>query len=112
MFSMEDTSNLNNKAEERFDDEIKFLQARITELEKAESRHKLSDDLLRKTELQQKAILNNIPDIAWLKDKESRYVAVNEAFSKACGLKPEEIVGLTDFDIWPEELARKSEWRG
>jgi PAS domain S-box-containing protein len=45
--------------------------------------------------------------MAWLKDRESTYIAVNEAFGKACGLKPEEIVGLTDFDIWPAGLAEK-----
>ncbi len=87
--------------------EIKLLQARITELEKAESRYKLAGDLLCKTELQQKAILNNIPDIAWLKDRESRFIVVNEAFGKACGVKPEELVGKTDLDIWPRELAQK-----
>lgn len=53
----------------------------------------------------QQAILDNIPDIAWLKDKESRFIAVNEAFGRACGVKPEDLVGKTDLDIWPLELA-------
>ncbi|MBU4251867.1 MAG: diguanylate cyclase [Candidatus Omnitrophica bacterium] len=61
--------------------------------------------LLRKAELQQKAILDNIPDIAWLKDLQGRFIAVNELFAKACGLKVEEIIGKTDLDIWPKELA-------
>ncbi|GFO58257.1 hypothetical protein GMST_05820 [Geomonas silvestris] len=52
-----------------------------------------------------KAILNNIPDMAWIKDQESRYVAVNRAFAEACGRNPEELVGLTDLDIWPGALA-------
>lgn len=64
-------------------------------------------DALRKTRLQQKAILDNIPDIAWLKDRESSYVAINDAFSKACGVKKEDIVGMTDYDIWPSDLANK-----
>ncbi|MCX5706297.1 MAG: PAS domain S-box protein, partial [Candidatus Omnitrophica bacterium] len=104
---MSDDTNLNHKAEERLGDEIKFLQIRITELEKTESRHKVSDELLRKTELQQKAILNNIPDIAWLKDRESRFIVVNEAFARSCGLRPEELVGKADLDIWPRELAER-----
>ena len=61
---------------------------------------------LRNTELQQKAILNNIPDIAWLKDNESRFIAVNDAFAKACGFDANEIVGKTDLDIWPKDLAQ------
>ena len=104
---MDDNARLNNKAEEKLSDEIKFLQIRITELEKVESRHKLSDELLRKIELQQKAILNNIPDIAWLKDKESKFIAVNDAFGKASGFSPKELIGKNDFDIWPAKLAQK-----
>ncbi|MDD3988030.1 MAG: diguanylate cyclase [Candidatus Omnitrophica bacterium] len=103
---MDDKDNLRHKSDERLSDELKFLQIRITELEKAESRHKLSDQLLRKTELQQKAILNTIPDIAWLKDKDSRFIAVNEAFGNACGYRVEDLIGKTDLDIWPVELAQ------
>ncbi len=97
--------DLNNKTTEKLADEIKFLQVRITELEKSESSYRIADELLRKTEFQQKAILNNIPDIAWLKDRDSKFIAVNEAFGRVCGKKPEEIVGKTDLDVWPRELA-------
>ncbi|OGV45695.1 MAG: hypothetical protein A2X46_09325 [Lentisphaerae bacterium GWF2_57_35] len=51
------------------------------------------------------ALLNNIPDMAWLKDKKSRFIAVNESYGKACGCDPESVVGKTDLDIWPRELA-------
>jgi len=61
---------------------------------------------LRKIELQQKAILDNIPDIAWLKDEQSRFIMVNERFGKTCGFKPEELIGKTDLDIWPVDLAQ------
>jgi PAS domain S-box-containing protein len=67
----------------------------------------LKETSQRLTIYQLKAILNNIPDIAWLKDSESRFVAVNEPFGEACGIKPEELVGKTDLDIWPEHLARR-----
>lgn len=60
---------------------------------------------LRKIEFQQKAILDNIPDIAWLKDLQGKFIAVNEPFAKACGYKAEEIIGKTDLDIWPKEMA-------
>jgi len=68
------------------------------------------DDLMRGNNLsnkflQQMALLNSIPDIAWLKDNESRFIAVNEPFGRACGYSPEELVGKTDLDIWPKELA-------
>ncbi|HVO65691.1 MAG TPA: PAS domain S-box protein [Syntrophales bacterium] len=65
------------------------------------------DGKLQETKRQQKAILDNIPDIAWLKDRESRYIAVNEPFGKACGVKPEYITGMTDLELWPIDLAKK-----
>ena len=67
----------------------------------------MAEEALLKSEFQRRAILDNIPDIAWLKDKESRFVAVNEPFGKACGFVPEDLVGKTDLDIWPRELAER-----
>jgi len=64
-----------------------------------------AEETLREIQKQQKALLNNIPDIAWLKDKNSRFIAVNEPFGKTFGLKPEDLVGKTDLDICPQELA-------
>ncbi len=69
------------------------------------SRRKQAEQAVHNIQIQQRAILDNIPDIAWLKDRESKFIAVNEAFGKACGLSPESLVGLTDLDIWPVELA-------
>lgn len=54
-----------------------------------------------------KAILNNIPDIAWVKNISGHYQLANEALARECGLTIEELANKTDFDIWPEELARK-----
>jgi PAS domain S-box-containing protein len=68
---------------------------------------KKNDDVLKEIQLQQKAILDNIPDIAWLKDKESRFLAANEPFGKSCGYDPKDLVGKTDLDIWPKELAER-----
>lgn len=55
----------------------------------------------------EKAIINNLPFLAWLKDQNGNFLAVNELFAKQCSMTPEEIVGKNDFDIYPEYLARK-----
>ena len=53
-----------------------------------------------------RAILNNLPFMAWLKDEHSTFLAVNDHFAKACGVdSAESLVGKTDLDIWPQELA-------
>jgi len=74
------------------------LEKKIADLEGAKEK--------LQTSLQQmSAILNNIPDIAWLKDTESRFIAVNAPFGETCGRNPQDIVGKTDMDIWPQDLA-------
>ncbi len=53
-----------------------------------------------------RAILNNLPFLAWLKDEHSTFLAVNDNFAQACGFeRAEALVGKTDLDIWPQELA-------
>jgi len=68
---------------------------------------KQAEEALQAGRLQLKAILDNIPYIAWLKDKESRLIAVNEPFGKSCGFEPDDLVGKTDLDIWPRDLAER-----
>lgn len=53
-------------------------------------------DRLRQT------LLSAIPDMAWLKDHEGRYVLVNEAFIQAIGRPLEEIIGSTDEMLWAQ----------
>jgi PAS domain S-box-containing protein len=72
----------------------------ITELKKMEQS-------LRESQRWQRAILDTIPDMAWLKDKESKYIAANEALCKAFGIKFEDFVGKTDLDISPKDLAER-----
>jgi PAS domain S-box-containing protein len=71
------------------------------------TKRRQAEDALQEGQRQLKAILDNIPDIAWLKDKESRFIAVNEPFGKSCGIKPEDLVGKTDLDIWSRDLAER-----
>jgi PAS domain S-box-containing protein len=52
------------------------------------------------------AILDNIPDLAWVKDIEGRYIAANSVVARTLGLShADEIIGKTDFDVSPKEIA-------
>ena len=73
----------------------------------ADKMRKQMSDKLETIRSRQEAIFNNIPDMAWLKDKESRFIAVNEPFGKFCGVCPAELLGKTDLDIWPRPLAER-----
>jgi len=70
---------------------------------------KLAEERINQVIRQQQAILDNIPNLAWLKDKEGRFVAVNEPFSRVFGLTPRDLVGKNDYDIYSPELALKYE---
>jgi PAS domain S-box-containing protein len=59
---------------------------------------------LRRTQALQRAILDNIPDPAWIKDREGRFLAVNQAWSRFAGLAAEQAVGQPDAAIFPAEI--------
>ena len=87
--------------------EERSLLDAITERLGRTAERKWTEEALQKSQHQQKAILDNIPDMAWLKDTKSCYIAVNDAFGRVCGVSQEDIVGMTDYDIWPPALADK-----
>ena len=48
-----------------------------------------------------------LPDVLfWIKDRQSRFVFVNLAFSDLIRRKPQDFIGKTDTDIFPPEIAR------
>lgn len=48
-----------------------------------------------------------LPDVLfWIKDRDSRFVFVNRAFSDLMRRRPEDFVGKNDSDIFPDEIAR------
>ncbi len=51
---------------------------------------KRAEEALLESQRWQRAILDSIPHIAWLKDKESRYIAANEPLCRAFGIKLED----------------------
>ena len=54
---------------------------------------------LKKNHHYLQALINHIPDLTWIKDKESRFLLVNNQFSNTFGLSKEDILGKTDFDL-------------
>ncbi|MBW1741863.1 MAG: PAS domain S-box protein [Deltaproteobacteria bacterium] len=57
-------------------------------------------------------LIQAIPDVVYFKDAERRNQVVNQAFRKLVGLKQSEIIGKTDDELFPPDLAetcRKSD---
>ena len=66
-------------------------------------RHELD---LRASEWQKAAILDHIPFATWLKDREGRYIAVNEAFTAISHIAREDVVGRGDGELWDVTRAK------
>jgi two-component system, sensor histidine kinase and response regulator len=53
------------------------------------------------------SLINSIPDRIFYKDLEGRYLGCNTAFAAAIGRSPDEIRGLTAYDLYPLEVAKE-----
>ncbi len=70
------------------------------------SERKQATQTLSKKEGYQRALIDNFPFAVWLKDTESRFLAVNQVLSDSLGLaSKDDLVGKNDFDIASRELA-------
>jgi PAS domain S-box-containing protein len=52
-----------------------------------------------------RTLVNTLPDYIWLKNTEGRYLNCNQKFEEFFGHKESEIIGKTDYDFVPKELA-------
>ncbi len=54
-----------------------------------------------------RAMIDQVPDYLFVKDKESRFVVANKAVASDLGLQPDELIGKTDFELHQHDLAEK-----
>jgi PAS domain S-box-containing protein len=73
--------------------------ADITERRRAE-------EALRESEQRFQSFMDNSPAIAYMKDEWGHYVYLNAVFEKVFHRKVSDMVGKTDPDMWPSEVAR------
>ena len=64
-----------------------------------------SDDILSELNAHHQTLIYTIPDIVYFKDIQGRNMVVNKAFEEFVGLKSAEILGKTDDQIFPSDLA-------
>ncbi|MBN2180678.1 MAG: PAS domain-containing protein [Sedimentisphaerales bacterium] len=62
---------------------------------------------LRRSENKYRTLLKNIPQKIFYKDIDSVYVLCNESYAEDLGITPDKIIGKTDYDFFPEHLAKK-----
>ena len=82
--------------------------------QKGSARHVVARDITRRREAELKLeasrrrhreLLEGIPDVAYLKDRDGRYVAANRAWSSRHGIAADQILGKTDRELFPAARA-------
>ena len=64
------------------------------------------NDVLSQINTYHLTLIHNISDVVYFKDIKGRNIVVNKAFEELVGLKGAEIIGKTDKQLFPPELAK------
>ena len=68
---------------------------------------KLADERIRDSENLYHSLVENLPQNIFRKNLDERFTFANQRFCQTVGLPLEKILGRTDFDLFPAELATK-----
>ena len=90
-----------SKEDIRLIESISAVAAQISSV----MQRKRMEQVLRESEERFKAFMNNSPAVAFMKDEQGRFVYVNEPFERCFNIKLANLLGKTDFDVWPSEIA-------
>jgi PAS domain S-box-containing protein len=90
------------KTEEKLTSEGTELRQPVAQLEAPATDHMQTGQLLRKTEVDDLAVLNSISELVAYQDSEHRVIWTNKAAAESVGLTPERLVGRYCYAIWPQ----------
>lgn len=83
----------------------KELDKRVKELEKEALEHKRAEEQMRAITGQFSMLVDAIPDIVYFKDTQGRHQVVNKACKELMGLGKEKIIGKTNEQLLPHDVA-------
>lgn len=76
------------------------LQQQILERRQIEEELRQSKELYR-------AFINSTPDIVFVKDEQFRHVIVNKAFLEHLGVREDQVIGKSDYELFPASVAQR-----
>ncbi len=62
---------------------------------------------LRESRSRFQTFMDHTPALAWMKDENGRYVYINRSFERRHGMSMAEVLGKTDFELFPAEAAQQ-----
>lgn len=90
-----------------FDDEMVQLLSAVSQDTSFALDNLAMEEALRQSEEKFRTLVENIPQRIFVKDANLAYVSCNAIYARDKHIQPSEIVGKTDFDFYPRELAEK-----
>ncbi len=91
----------------RVEERTSELQKRTEELRLEVLQHKRTEEALAASERLMVSLVETLPQNVLRKDLGGRFTFVNSVFCRTVGKSKEQILGKTDFDLFPAELAAK-----
>ena len=89
------------------EDDLRLMLALCENINLAIGRARLYQTLIAERHLR-RTLIDNIPDSIYAKDSSCRYSAINLAHMRMLGAdNPREVIGKSDFDFFPPELAER-----
>ena len=83
------------------------LRRQATDLAATTEQQRQTETRLRDNEAYFQALVESLPQNIFRKDLNGRFTFVNGAFCKTVKRQKSQLIGVTDFDLFPEELARR-----
>ena len=83
------------------------LRRHLAELARNIEQHQRTEERLRTTEAFYQMLVETLPQNILRKDLQGRFTFANRKFCQSIGKRLEDIIGKTDYDLFPQELAGK-----
>ena len=83
------------------------LRRQATDLATTTAQHRQTETRLRDNEAYFQSLVESLPQNIFRKDLNGRFTFVNGAFCRTVKRHKSQLIGVTDFDLFPEELSRR-----
>jgi len=83
------------------------LRRHLAELARNVEQHQRTEERLRTTEAFYQTLVETLPQNILRKDLQGRFTFANRKFCQSIGKRLEDIIGKTDYDLFPQDLAAK-----